>query len=446
MKSGGSGHSSWFGGLKTPNPETAEAAHWEATRAQTMLATQVMAREGDEAQPGRGDIGRRVGADEHELFVSCAAAEAMLQQLELLRPDFLALHDLGCVISRRLLAGVAAASQRRMQRLVIRRQGYGTPLATLQFIEWSHAGSATIRLYSTEIDADTVARQALATTLLAYSRLGVIFVGDLPPHALASALDPLRTAMRHGAWSNTQLLMLPLASASALASQAAQLGSSGGVLVRTTPQVSRPAEAWAFLSGTWNRLREQLGASGRHLPVLAGVAAPAPARTASAPAPAPVASLAAVVEPASAPLPMRPMPEVPRAGARAAPSASADLDEYALRLLKISGMLGCCIFDNAAHRVLASAGDGIDADALRRQAEVLLDTLARCADALAIGVGVPDLALTLQDHHLVLRAVPGRAQRMLIALLDKERANLTLARLQIQRLGDEDALTDAPAS
>jgi hypothetical protein len=197
-------NSSWFGNIKTPNPETAAAAQWEATRAQTMLATQIMAAGGDAAQAGQRDIGRLVGNDEHELFVSCAPGEAMLQQFEVLHPEFIAVHDLGCNISRRLLAGVAAASQRRVQRLVVRRQGYGTPLATLQFIEWSHAGSATIRLYTTEIDADTVARHALAAAVLGHSRLGVIFVGELPPHALASALEPLREAMRHGPWPNRQ--------------------------------------------------------------------------------------------------------------------------------------------------------------------------------------------------------------------------------------------------
>ena len=443
MKPGGA-HSSWFAGLQNADPVAAAEAHWEATRAQSMLATQIMSADADEAAAGRRDIGRLVGNDEHELFVSCAPAEALLQQFDVLHPEFIAVHDLGCAISRRLLAGVAAVSQRRVQRLVIRRQGHGTALATLQFIEWSVAGSATIRLYTTEIDADTAARHALALALLAHSRLGVVFVGDLPPHALATALQPLQQAMQQGPWPNRQLLMLPLTSASALASQSSQIGASQGVSVRTTPQVSRPAEAWAFLSGTWNRLREQAGAAGRQWPVLAGVAA-----AASAPAAAPVAATtaAAVASPparrvppdaagvprAESPLPMRPMPEVPRGAAREA-RAEDSLADYANRLMKVTGMLGCCIVDTVGHRVLAHAGTAVEPDALRRQAEVLLDTVARCGDALGIAVGTPELALTLDAHHLVLRAVPGHPQRMLIGVLDRPLANLTLARMQIQRL------------
>ena len=451
MKPGGA-HSSWFAGLHNADPLAAAEAHWEATRAQSMLATQVMNADADEAAAGRRDIGRLVGNDEHELFVSCAPAEALLQQFNVLHPEFIAVHDLGCAISRRLLAGVAAVSQRRVQRLVIRRQGHGTALATLQFIEWSVAGSATIRLYTTEIDADTAARHALTLALLAHSRLGVVFVGDLPPHALATALEPLQQAMQQGPWPNRQLLMLPLTSAGALASQASQLGAGQGVSVRTTPQVSRPAEAWAFLSGTWNRLREQAGAAGRQWPVLAGVAASAngPA-SASAPAAA-TAPVATTVDPAVAPqpaprippgtggvpraespLPMRPMPEVPRGGAREVRGEDS-LADYANRLMKVTGMLGCCIIDTVGHRVLAHAGTALEPDALRRQAEVLLDAAARCGDALGIAVGTPELALTLDAHHLVLRAVPAHPQRMLIGVLDRQLANLPLARMQIQRL------------
>jgi hypothetical protein len=280
----------------------------------------------------------------------------------------------------------------------------------------------------------------------------VVFVGDLPPHALATALQPLQQALQSGPWPNRHLLMLPLSSASALASQASLLGSDGGVCVRTTPQVSRPAEAWAFLSGTWNRLREQAGAAGRHLPVLAGVAASTAAAAGAKPAPAVAATVGARTGPAGAgatssadatrgtapaqveaPLAMRPMPAVPSARGVQIEDRLAD---YAGRLMKVNGMLGCCIVDTVAHRVLAHAGGGFDADALRRQAEVLLDTAARCGDALGIPVGTPELALTLGAHHLVLRAVPAHPQRMLITLLEGS-ANLTLARLQIQRLDSD---------
>ena len=52
--------------------------------------------------------------------------------------------------------------------------------------------------------------------------------------------------------------------------------------MRTTPQVARPADAWAFITGTWSRLREQAPADGRTVPEL-GAFKPAPYQRAGAP-------------------------------------------------------------------------------------------------------------------------------------------------------------------
>jgi hypothetical protein len=115
------------------SPATPEA--WQATRAQTALATQFMRNEEDYLAAEVRDIGRQINANERELFVSCDPALAMQQQFEHLNPEFIAIHDIGTTSSRKLLAGVAAASGRSIQKLFIRRQGYGTPLATLEYVE-----------------------------------------------------------------------------------------------------------------------------------------------------------------------------------------------------------------------------------------------------------------------------------------------------------------------
>ena len=79
----------------------------------------------------------------------------MQQQFEHLQPDFIAVHDVATASSRTLLAGIAAASSASVQKLVIRRQGYGMALATLEFVELPAANGQLLRLYTTEVDADT---------------------------------------------------------------------------------------------------------------------------------------------------------------------------------------------------------------------------------------------------------------------------------------------------
>jgi hypothetical protein len=401
-------------------PRSADDDAWPSPRTQVAQpATLTRQASVDDDVPG--DIGRLVGNDQRELFVSCSPVEALLQQFDLLHPEFITLHDMGCSVSKHLLASVASASGRRVQTLTIRRQGYGTPLATLEFIEWPSAPAgqgptSTIRIYSTEVDSDAASRQPLAQVLLANSRLGVIFVGDLPQSALAGAFEPVEQALMNGEWRNRNLLMVPLSVSSPLANMAARLGAKG-VSIRTTPGVAHPAAAWAYLSTTWNRLREQMGSAGQHLPMLASVAEPA--RGASS----------------ATSLPMQQMPELSRHAAPQARLREA-LGHYMQRLGKLNGMRACCIFDGSTSAPLAMWGEGYDAETLSREGHVLLDAMSQSAEALGLPLGLPEMAITLESRHLLLRPVPGRPELLLLALIDKE-INLTLLRLQVQRLDDD---------
>ena len=61
-------------------------------------------------------------------------------------------------------------------------------------------------------------------------------------------------------------------------------------------------------------------------------------------------------------------------------------------------------------------------------------SMAEASHALNLGDAAPDAAVTLGQHHLILRTVPGRNGLALHAVLDKAQSNLTLIRLQLQRL------------
>jgi len=418
---------SWFAPTLTNFPPVSDP--WEsvpepATR--SAQQTEVMRDLDDDGSGLPRDIGRRVGNDQRELFVSGGPVEAMQQQFDALRPEFIALHDIGCSVSRRLLASVARAANQHLQTLTIRRQGYGTPLATLEFIEWSAPDSAAppLRLYSTEVDTDPHSRQAMAQALLARSRLGLIFVGDLAPQALAEAMQPLERAIGDGGWLNRQLLLLPLGSGAALAHPAATLGGRSGISVRTAPQVSRPAEAWGYLSSTWNRLREHLGDEGSHLPSLALVAQGQSAAMSTAEMPTVPGAL-----------PMQPMPELPSHGT-APHSLQNSLGDYLQRLGRLQGMLGSCIFDGATSAPLAMEGaEDFDADILSREGHVLFDAMSQTAEAFGMVLGLPEMAITLESYHLLLRPVPKHPELILLSLIDRQ-TNLTLIRLQVQRLDE----------
>ena len=448
--------------MSKPTPPGSSAPEaWQATRAQTALATQFLRDEDDYLDTERKDIGRQIGANERELFVSCEPALAMQQQFDHLRPDYIAVHDVGGHASRKLLSSIAAASQQPLQKLIIRRQGYGTPLATIDYAELPTAGGVPLRIYATEIDADAAARQGIARVLLAYSRLGVVMVGDLPAHALGAALKPLHDDMVAGPWHNRHLLLLPLTSASALVSAGMELARGTGVNVRTTPQVTRPADAWSYINATWSRLREgnridSVGtppdsqwASGRTMPAPLRDLPPLPARnTRAAPLtpesafaetqiqdtpPAPPPAAVRPVPPRE-PLAMRPMPTVQPAAAATPASPDNLLDRYVRQLSELTGMVSCCVFDLATGREITHAGASPGATELSAHGSELMAAMISSARSLGLGFAMPDAAITLGAHHLLLRPVPRHPGMALHAVLDKTNANLTLARLQVQRM------------
>lgn len=416
----------------------AATEEWQATRSQTSVATQFLKDEDDYLAPEKHDIGRQTAVNERELFVSCAPDLAMQQQFEHLHPEFIAIHDIATSSSRKLLAGIAAASGRAVQKLVIRRQGYGTALATMEFVELPTADGSTLRMYSTEADADTAARHGLARMLLAFSRLGVIMVGDLPAHSIASALKPLHEFMVSGPWPNRQILLLPLGSGGALVAQGAELGRGTSVNVRTTPQVTRPADAWGFINGTWSRLRDTGQPDGRKVPPMAGAAASG----APVPTTAPVAPPTPRATGSADPLALRPMPVVGSAAARAAVPRSL-LDRYVHQLSELPGMVSCCVFDVASGLEVTHAGASPGAADLAMHGKALLAAMGASSRGMGLGHTLPEAAITLGSHHLLLRAVPGHPGMALHAALDKTHANLTLARLQVQRM---DSLFDAQPS
>jgi hypothetical protein len=366
--------------------------------------------------------------------VVCHPAEAMLQQFAQLAPDFIAIHDIGTASSARLLAAVATASSRKLQKLVIRRQGYGVALATLQFVELPLQPGRNLRVYTTQIDADTQTRHQLAQVLLAHSRLAVVMVGELPPHALGSSLQPLRDAIAAGPWPNRQMLMVPLAPAATLPSQAAGLAGNSGVMVRTTPQVGRPADAWSFISGAWNRLNSSTAEA------QAPRAAPVVARPAVQDfAPPPMAASYAPTQP----LELSPMP-VTGAQPAAAQSASTSAlwNDYVRRCAAIKGVIECCVFDVDLQRSLAHSGTQRMADRLAAKGAMLHAVMSDSANVLGLGPANPDAAITLDKHYLLLRPMPGRARIALHMVLDRSHGNIGLARAQLHQI-DQALLGDA---
>ena len=447
-----------------PRRATADTDSWAETRATPNLATRVMGDEEDYLATARRAIGRRIDAERHELFVVCDPAEALQQQFEHHAPEFIVLHDLGLDAASRLLQGVAAATQRPVQQLVVRRQGYGSALATLRFAELPAAGAALpVRIYSTQVDAaDPAQATALALTLLGNSRLGVILVGAQPASDAAARLRPLGTALNEPAWRNRQLLWLPVGAEAAAVAPGPLAGRHSLVQLHTMPAQADLGHAWPVITALWDRLRhapqDPHAAEGLAMPPMRA-AVPSPALPSVRPGMA-----APAHPPAHPPTPARPdfqsstMPAdfTGRSAPAAAPGAAAappslrsglghaapvappapavDWSAYVRECAALPGLLSCCVFDLATERPLAHAGNRPGPAALAAQGAALYEALCHAARSLGLAPGQPEMALTLAEHHLILHPLAQHPGLALHAVLDVHLANLTLVRMKLHRL------------
>jgi len=214
--------------------------------------------------------------------------------------------------------------------------------------------------------------------------------------------------------------------------------------VRTTPQVARPADAWAFITGTWSRLREQAPNDGRTVPEL-GAFKPAPYQARKAPlAPVmggiPSGDTMPMEEQPAITLTMRPMPAIAPTGYTAAPPSTV-IERYVRQVSELNGVVSCCVFETQSGHPIAHAGANPGSEALATHGSELLTAMMGVSRSLGFGHSLPEAAVTLGSHHLLLRGVPKNPGLAMHAVLDKTSANLTLARLQTMRL---DVLFDEP--
>jgi hypothetical protein len=104
--------------------------------------------------------------------------------------------------------------------------------------------------------------------------------------------------------------------------------------------------------------------------------------------------------------------------------------------------VSCCIFDVSSGKEVMHAGSSPNATDLASHGSAMLAAMSASSRALGFGHALPEAAITLGSHHMLLRAVPKHPGFALHAVLDKSHANLTLARLQVLRM--DSLLDEAP--
>lgn len=351
--------------------------------AQTELATQFMPR-GDEksdlSTPVDQTIGKAVGDQQWELFVSCAPADALAQQFDIRLPNFLALHALGQVSSRAFLSDLAAHLDVPVQKLVIRRQGFGTTLASLWFAEVCGANGQAVRIYACEAEAEADSVFELTRLLLSRCKVSAVLLDGLSPGGLQAQVDALDAQVPQALRPGSAMLLQPLASTPDLEPLRAGLSMRLGPALRSLPAVSQPMQAWAALSAVWNQLMVSAhpGGAAQSLPTFV------------------------------------PKPTVARheAGGQAITPANAAISASPWRsacaaLVERYGVQACCAFNARTLAILAHAGPAQpEASLMARQGRTLWAAMASSGQVLGLGKAVQEAQIALADRVMLVWQMP----------------------------------------
>lgn len=382
-----------------------DARQWSEA---TQLATQMLDDSPQSGSEGR-DLGKRVSAHVRELFVVCDPAEALRQHFEVGVSPFLAVHDLGNGKSRSFLEALAQASGWPVRRLHIRRQGFGTILATLHYIDCPGQNQQSLRLYASDAEADSAVRIAIRRQLLASATANALIAEELPEQVSTLGYSCLRDDLLSRRATGLSLLVLPQTRSSRLAHDIEPLQHAGGTRIEVAPVTAAIGSSWALLATYWNR--EAAHSNRTDMPTIGQIH---------------LGQAAASPTPASMPQPtgMKPMPTVPFAPIKldaqpAAPQpAQLSAAEYLTLVAGRTAAQSACIFHVATRAIEAHTGAMPAAD-LAQQGQALLMSIARVGDGLALGRAVSEVTMVLGDTQVIVRPVRLRAGCAMVLLLKR---------------------------
>lgn len=341
-------------------------------------------------------IGRDVGGNTSELLVSCLPADALLQQFEVKSPYFMVLHDLAGGTSRRFLMDLAAKLQLAVQRLVIKKQGFGTELATLYFVDLPASNGQTVRVYGADAKADDITRQHIKRVLLERCRLCVAFAPDMSQAEQESSLTSLAQSLRDGQARPARLVFVPTVSSPVLAAGLAGFTRRVLMPVSVAPVQTQPVDHWFFMVACWNQVHAVQNKPLREQWLLE-------------------AQWPQSATESSASAQQHPTPPLSDSGAD---SAGQALNTFAQAIASQMGVARVLAFDVVKLSMLATAGSsGAEDDVVMKYVRGWLAHLQAFGAAVGAGKSVQECLVSFQKHQVWMRPLKSHPQVLLVVVL-----------------------------
>ena len=371
--------------------------------------------------------GQMVDRHLRDLVVSGSPAQAIREHFAATRADLetassmITLLDPVGVWASAVIKALSDAGGQPIERLHLREQ---TTLRTLAMIERTtlvRRHEDTLRICHADVRAPGSENAEIPIALMERSQMTAVIVGPMQPHAIDALLQTLLQATALPTWRCPNLLFMLPPSAVWIANKVGAIVWPGRLHVHVLNEsMTGASSVWNAMLGMWNRVKTQPGWDPNAVAPMLGSDFPikvhdigdhpgAPRSAAGNDAPAVMRVSRPLLEPSRAREALAPM-------------------------LTLDGLLGCAVVDGGTGLVVARElreDQPVDVELAAAASAQILRIQRQAARNTGLTEPVEEIISAAGPRHLILRVLPKHADLFLMALIDKHRTNLALARFQL---------------
>jgi hypothetical protein len=375
-----------------------------------------------------------------DLVVIGSPAQAIREHFAATRADLetassmITLLDPVGVWASSVVKALSDAGGRPIEKLHLREK---TTLRTIAMIERTtlvRRQEDTLRIFHADVRAPGPENAEIPVALMERSQMTAVIIGPMQPHAIDALLSSLRHATSLPTWRCPHLLFQLPPNATWINNKVEAVIWPERLHVRIVSEpMTGASSVWNAMLGVWNEAKLQpgwdpsavspmLGTS--DFPIKVGEIGGTGELTARA-----VASTPALTTGLAA------------AGATGAAAQvtvnvlDASRGRQALAvLLKLDGLIGCALVDGVTGFVMAHearADSPLDMELAAAASAQVLRAHRESARSMGLVDAVDEVITTAGARHVLIRALQRHPDLFVVALLEKHRTNLALARFQL---------------
>ncbi|HEV7914022.1 MAG TPA: hypothetical protein VGP22_09660 [Albitalea sp.] len=383
------------------------------------------------------DRGQMVDRHQHDLVVSGSPAQAIRDHFATTRADLetasrlITLLDPVGIWASAVIKALSDAGGRPIERLHLREQTTLRTLATIERTTLVRRHEDTLKIYHADVRAPGRDNAEIPVALMERSHMTTVIIGPMQPHAIDAMLVSLLEATSLPTWRCPNLLFMVPPNAVWIANKISAVGWSPRLHVHVLNEsMTSASSVWNAMLGMWNHVKTQpaweppdssLGMSDYPIKVAdlhAAAGEPVPGN-----------------RPAVTPGLRNPGKPVMRVSHHALDAGRAR--EALADMLSIDGLLGCAVVDGTTGLVLAREAredQPADLDLSAAASAQVLRSHRMAARNMGLSDQIDEVMVSAGQRQQVLRTVSSHPDLFLMALLDKQRANLALARYKLMEV------------